>query len=145
MADNTVQNFLFHRLDGMISLRKGLDAFALRQKTLAANVANSETPGYKVRRVQFEDQLRAALNKSSSGLIRTRADHFPVHGGLRAMEEVGAKIVQSDEDKSVNGINNVDIEREMATMATNQIHFSAASKILSTRYRMLKGAILGRM
>lgn len=145
MAENTVQNFLFRRLDGMISLRKGLDAYALRQKTIAANVANSETPGYKARKVDFENQLRAALNKSSSALTRTSPDHVPVHGGLRAMESVKSKIIVSDKDNSVNGINNVDIEKQMADMATNQIQFAAASKILGTRYQLLKGAILGRM
>jgi flagellar basal-body rod protein FlgB len=145
MAENTVYEFIFRRMDGMIPLRKGLDAYSLRQKTIAANIANGDTPGYKARQVEFEEELKQALSKRSGGLRRTSTDHIPVRGGLRAMDSLQPEVVQSRNDNTTNGINNVDVEKEMATMATNQIQYAAAAKVMGTRFQMLKGAILGRM
>lgn len=144
MPENKVYEFIFRRMDGMIPLRKGLDAYSMRQKAIASNIANSETPGYKAKDVSFEDQLSKVLKKRDSGLTRTSGVHIPVRGGLRAMDKVGAKLVDSDTPANYNGVNNVDVEKEMAALATNQIQYTAATKIMGIRFRMLKSAIVGR-
>ncbi|HEB84457.1 MAG TPA: flagellar basal body rod protein FlgB [Bacteroidetes bacterium] len=144
MPENKVYEFLFRRPDGMISLKKGLDAYALRQKAFAANIANAETPNYVAKKVEFEDELRKALDQSSRGMVRTHPDHIPVRAGLRRLEAVTPRISNADTPRFYNGVNNVDIDVEMARMATNQIHFTAAAKVLGQRYRMIKSAILGR-
>lgn len=143
MSANKVHNYIFNRMDAMIELRKGLDAYALRQKVQAANIANSETPGYQSRKVGFEEALTRAIDRKGSSMIRTNPDHVPLHGGLRNLERVTPEVRVSDAP-NLNGINNVDIDTEMADMATNQIMFSMASKLLATRYRMIKSAIIGR-
>ena len=43
-------------------LKTALDAYALRQKAIASNVANIDTPGYKRLEVPFESQLQKAQN-----------------------------------------------------------------------------------
>jgi flagellar basal-body rod protein FlgB len=143
MPENKVYEFFFRRMDGMIPLRKGLDAYAMRQKAIASNIANSETPGYVAKKVSFEEELSKVLNKQSGGLIRTSGDHIPVRGGLRAMDKVKALVEDAGVPENYNGVNNVDIEKEMADLATNQIDFTAATKIMGIRFRMLKSAILG--
>ncbi len=40
---------------------KDLDGLWARQKAISDNMANFETPGYKTKRVSFEDQLSAQL------------------------------------------------------------------------------------
>ena len=54
--------------------RKLLDATALRQEAIAANIANAETPGY--RRVDvgrdFASQLKAATRSGQAVLARIR-------------------------------------------------------------------------
>lgn len=141
---STLHDFMYRRLDAMIPLRKGLDAFALRQKVIASNIANSETPNYKAKRVSFESELAKVLNRQSRGLYRTDRSHIPVHGGLRAMERLKPEVIDDNTPPNYSGVNNVDIDREMARMATNQIHFAASSKVMAVRYRMMMTAIRGR-
>jgi len=144
MSDNTVRNFFFNRMDGMTSLRKGLDAYSLRQKVQASNIANSETPNYMAKQVKFEDALSKALNRSGGGIARTNSDHIASRNGLKKVDKVQARVENSDLPPNFNGVNNVDIDREMSSMATNQIHFGLASKILSTRYKMIRSSIMGQ-
>jgi flagellar basal-body rod protein FlgB len=42
-------------------MEKALDGSALRQKAIAANIANVDTPGYKSIEVSFAEQLRGEL------------------------------------------------------------------------------------
>jgi len=144
VADNKVYEFFFRRTDGMMSLRKGLDAYALRQKVLASNIANSETPGYVAKRVKFEAQLAKALDKQQSGLARSSFDHLPIRNGVRAMDSVVPEVSNVTTAHDENGVNNVDIEREMTDLATNQIQYTTAAKVMSMRYQMLKSAIMGQ-
>ena len=44
-----------------------------------------------------------------------------------------------------NGINNVDIDGEMTNLATNDLSYRLATRLLSGRYNTLRGAIRGRM
>ena len=71
-----IKNLLF-RKTVIPTLTKGLDVYALRQKTISGNIANVETPGYNRKEVKFEEQLQSALNKKLSG-TRTNANHLPI-------------------------------------------------------------------
>lgn len=144
MDDNKVRGFLFQRMDGMIPLRKGLDAFSLRQKVHSSNIANAETPEYVAKKVTFEDQLKNVLDKSSNGMQRTHTEHIPVRGGLKRLFDLRAEVVNDDNPLFYNGVNNIDVDKEMARMATNQIHYSVSSKLISARYALLMKAITGR-
>ena len=44
-----------------------------------------------------------------------------------------------------NGINNVDIDGEMTNLATNDLSYRLATRLLSGRYNTLRGAFRGRM
>ncbi len=144
MSSNSIHGFFFHRTDGFLALRKGLDAYSLRQKIQAENIANVETPNYVAREVRFEDALKRALDRKSGGLTRSTGDHLPVDGGMRQLDQLQPRVVQANTPSGFNGINNVDIDSEITSVATNQIQFAAASKIMGIRYRMLKSAINGR-
>ena len=48
--------------------QKALDGTWQRQKATSNNIANSETPGYKAIKVNFEDSLKAEISKSSLGI-----------------------------------------------------------------------------
>ncbi|MFM7390130.1 MAG: flagellar basal body rod protein FlgB [Vampirovibrionales bacterium] len=47
---------------------KALDGYNARQKAIASNIANSETPGYHRRDVVFQEQLGLALNEARQGV-----------------------------------------------------------------------------
>jgi len=56
-----LNKFLFEQTN-LPLLHKGLDTYALRQKASAHNIANVNTHGFKRMEVQFEDELRMALD-----------------------------------------------------------------------------------
>ena len=43
------------------AIQSSLDGLAARQRIIAQNLANSETPGYIAKNVNFEDSLRSAM------------------------------------------------------------------------------------
>jgi flagellar basal-body rod protein FlgB len=45
----------------MTAIGSALSGLAARQRVIADNIANINTPGYQARRVEFEDALRSAL------------------------------------------------------------------------------------
>jgi len=135
--------------DGLFSARSlevlklGLDAFALRSRVIAQNVANAATPEYRAARVTFEESLRDALEKGEgiSG-TRTAPGHLAL-GGL-PLEDVRPEIVESPEPTLPGDPNNVVVEREMADLAQNQLLFQTAARLAAAHYTTLKAAIRGR-
>ena len=49
------------------AIQTSLDGLAARQRVIATNVANAETPGYLSQNVNFEDSLRAAVASGDPG------------------------------------------------------------------------------
>lgn len=124
-------------------LKRGLDAYALRQRVIAENIAQAETPGFKSRSVEFEALLRrAGGNAGASGLsMRTgSARHMPVQEGPLP----AARIADESTRAMDNGVNDVSMDMEMAALAENSLKYKLASRILAARYQKLKSAIRGR-
>lgn len=111
-----------------------------RQDIIAANVANADTPGYKARRLNFEDQLAATLPRADElSMARTHGQHLPV--GLDEMvsgelEEVETPIPKKDG-------NSVDLEQEMARQAANQMLYNYATQAVSGHITKLRMVIDG--
>ena len=106
------------QLDGVArSLEHYLDVLSARQKLVASNVANADTPGYKTRDLDFQ----AELLRASDGMSPT-----PV-------EVTGLKVK--------NDGNNVSMDREARLLAENAIRFNMASNLLRSQLRMVKSAI----
>jgi flagellar basal-body rod protein FlgB len=118
---------------------RGLDAYALRHRSIADNVANAETVGYQRRIVDFEDRLREAI--SAGGLRRTNAEHLG-SGGID-MDSLDPQLKIDDKISDINDLNNVDIDREMAEMAENHLQFSFASKLAKHYFDLLQTSIRG--
>lgn len=111
--------------------RKLLDATALRQEAIAANIANAQTPGY--RRVDvardFASQLKAA---ASSGQMSGLDSIAP-----RLVEDHGARTVRPDG-------NTVEIERELMAMNQNSVEHDFLTEVVSRNIKQLRLAISGR-
>lgn len=110
-------------------LSKTLDAAAARQKAIANNIANVETPGYKRSYVSFENELRSALEQSSRSSIRK---------GLSELTPTRKTDTVSPEQ--ANG-NNVSIDAEIADLAKTQLNHKAATVLLEAKIGMLRAAI----
>jgi flagellar basal-body rod protein FlgB len=99
---------------------KALDAYALRQKAIAANIANIDTPDYVRQEVNFEEQLQKA-QRSVGG---TNAD-----GVKPKMEEAEGK---------------PQLEDEMFTLADTQIRYQLVTRSLRHNFSLLRAGITGR-
>ncbi len=52
-----------------VALASALSGLADRQRAIASNIANIQTPGYHAQRVQFEDDLRQAVRSGGSAAV----------------------------------------------------------------------------
>lgn len=127
-------------MSGLDILKRSLDAYSLRQKVIAENVAHVETPGYRSRSVDFESRLREAMGKGDGiPLRRSGEGHLP-----RSEDMLPQARVQSTSDRALdNGVNDVSLDLEMAALAENSLRHKMASRILALRYQGLRGAIRG--
>ena len=55
------------------ALSSALDGLAARQRAIADNIANVNTPGFRATRVQFEDALRASIAEGDGRAVATSA------------------------------------------------------------------------
>jgi flagellar basal-body rod protein FlgB len=121
-------------------LAKALDLRARAQESIAGNLANQDTPGYRARRLEFQDALKGALG--ADGTLRpasTRPGHFGATGGDAIGKVKGTEQVVRD-GAGPDG-NTVTPEEEMARMAENAVMFDAAAQIIGAKYRSLKYVI----
>jgi flagellar basal-body rod protein FlgB len=123
-------------------LVKTLDASMLRSRTIANNIANVNTPGYQRVEVSFEDELRKALDKSKLRGARTSEKHLAL--GKTDLSEINPKIEKPVDPTLPSGVNNVDIDMEMAKLAENQIIFNFGAKFLKGKFSKLNAAIQGK-
>ncbi len=100
-----------------------MDVLSARQRQVAANIANADTPGYKTRDLDFQSELQRQIQSSSSA-VRP----------MPAMHEVSGLAVRNDG-------NNVSLDRESRLLAENALRFNVASNLLKSQIRMVKSAI----
>jgi len=130
----------------MRTLETALDVASARHQVIANNVANVNTPGFKVADVDFVSSLEQAMAGRAESAGRrltgrtTRAGHLAITGP----ESVGrSPIVQTvDEGVSmkVDG-NSVDIDLEEAKMAENATMYNTFAQLVSSKFSLLKYVI----
>lgn len=121
-------------------LKKAVDVYARRYQVTARNISNVETPGFRAQRVRFEELLTHEQMRLRG--YRTQENHLPIGG-----QDLGSardQIIDADSDYD-NGVNNVDIDGEMTNLATNDLSYRMATRLLSMRYSVLRGAIKGQV
>ena len=108
-------------------IKKTLDVSSLRQSTISSNIANLNTPDYKVNKVEFEKYLSEA--KNGIALQKTNSMHFGVDN-IRDIKPVIEK--RTTTSVNDNG-NNVDVDMEMTELAANEIYYSTLIQQLNSR------------
>ena len=135
-----IPNFIFRKTNIPL-LHKGLRAYSMRQKSIADNIANVDTPGFRRSEVTFEEDLKAAFKKKGIGGYVTHENHMPIGG--REIEEVKPKYIIPKDPTLASGMSNVDIDKEMAELAKNQIRYQGASILIGNIFSRLRSAIRG--
>lgn len=94
-----------------------MDLLSARQKLVASNIANADTPGYKTQDIDFQSEF---LNATAGA---------PVN----AIEAPGLAVR--------NDGNNVSLDREARLLSENALRFSIASNLMRDQIRGIKTAI----
>lgn len=117
-------------------LQKMLDYTAARGKVINKNIANVNTEGYQREDMSFGEVMNEVQN---STMKVTRPDHM----SIEKKEENGFQ-VEADSDMSDNtGVNNVQIDQEMAQLAENTILFKFAARKANGYFTTLQTVIKG--
>lgn len=114
---------IFYQLD---KLGSALNASEKSHRVVSQNIANVNTPGYKTKRLEFEQliqQLQSSDSKNS------------------AQEPLPVKDLAGLVDR-VDG-NNVNLEKEVAELKKNALEFQAFSHLLASRVSTMRRAISG--
>ncbi|UUZ85920.1 flagellar basal body rod protein FlgB [Paenibacillus sp. P26] len=125
---------------GFQLMERSLDAATLRQKVIADNIANVDTPYFKRSEVKFEELLQQEMNGKSLVGYRTDPRHFYI--GKPA--QPGPQIVQDNQSMVNNNLNNVDMDYEMSLMAKNQLRYNVLIQEVSNQIKQARTAIGGR-
>jgi flagellar basal-body rod protein FlgB len=105
---------------GVISA--SLDGLAARQRVIASNIANAETPGYLAQRVSFEDSLRNAISQRD----------------MSAFE--GPTTTQSLEATLPNG-NNVQLDEETVSLTETNLKYQLMTTAASNEFHVIHASI----
>jgi flagellar basal-body rod protein FlgB len=94
-----------------------MNLVSARQKLVASNIANADTPGYQTKDIDFENELQSQLSGSKPNVVEV--------AGL----------------KNKNDGNNVDVDREARLLAENALRFSVASNLAHSELSTIRTAI----
>lgn len=114
-------------------MQRALTGAWLRHEILANNIANSDTPGYKAARANFEDYLYDALRPR----IRLAVTN-PLHVTEKYPDTVAVSL---DTTSVTPDGNSVDIDKEMAEVSANAYYYTAISRQLTAEFSLLRRAI----
>ena len=110
-----------------VGLERAIAGAGLRQETIAGNIANANTPGYRRKDVDVPTTLRAAL-----------AEDVPSQAVAAASFEARADTAAGAMRLDGNG---VDIDVESATMASNALEYQTLVSVARGRTDVLRSAM----
>ena len=126
-----------------------------RQRLIASNIANADTPGYVARELDFATALRHAAARiapdatggnrlavgSATALAATQPGHLAGVGsaGGAAAPLTYAVAAQTNLDR-----NSVDMDRERASFADNTVKYEATLRFINGQVRTMLSAITGQ-
>ena len=108
-----------------------------RQRLLASNIANADTPGYVARDMDFAAALRQATGTSAAGSVAVAALGLPRGFGLAA--ETTLRFAAPSQS-NLDG-NSVDMDRERASFADNSIKYEASLRFINGQVRSMLDAM----
>ena len=103
-----------------VALNSALDGLAARQRAIADNVANVQTPNYHAKRVQFEAALKTAVASGSGAASATTSR------SLEPTREDG---------------NNVNLDTETLSNIDTNLRYQLASQAVSSQFALLRAAM----
>jgi flagellar basal-body rod protein FlgB len=107
-----------HMLENVgASLEHYMNLVSARQKLVASNIANADTPGYQTKDIDFHTELASQMSDGKLNVVEV--------SGLRTK----------------NDGNNVDMDREARLLAENALKFSVAENLAHSEIASIRTAI----
>jgi len=112
---------------------------AERQRLIASNIANADTPGYQARDMDFAKALREATGAMpiAGAMATTAVGHMAPTSGARDQAEL---LYASHSQDSVDR-NTVDLERERHSAADNAVKYEATLRFINSSVRNMLDAM----
>ena len=114
-----------------------------RQRLIASNIANADTPGYLARDMDFAKTLQAATASLplAQTISTTQAGHIgsgsaDLSGGLNGSDLLYATPSQTNLDR-----NTVDMDRERASFVENSVKYEATLRFINSNVRLVMDAM----
>ena len=132
---------------------RALELRAERQRLIAGNIANSDTPGYVARDMNFAQALRDARGgaaggrSGAGGLLASSAASSAAQPGHFALSAPASNFSSSfDTPSSQTNLdgNTVDMDRERASFADNTVKYEATLRFIGSTVRTTLSAITGQ-
>jgi flagellar basal-body rod protein FlgB len=121
-----------------------------RQRLIASNIANADTPNYVARDLDFSTALRQATGSQQAGGAPSVAATNPGHigaggaGGTSTAAFVQNNLVYSTPSQTNLDSNSVDMDRERANFADNTVRYEATLRFINGNVRTMLEAIKGQ-
>lgn len=121
-------------------LEKALDLRSDSHRTIVANIANQDTPGYRAAELNFKEAMQQASGGSEPlPPARTDPRHLPIapfspSPSFGSMESPVERPSRLDR-------NTVVAEREMAKLAENSLMYNAMAQLIAKKFATLKNVI----
>ncbi|ANY60821.1 flagellar basal body rod protein FlgB [Comamonas aquatica] len=122
---------------------------AERQRVLASNIANADTPGYVARDFNFAKTLQAAQGENGSvrqalqAASTTHSQHMPLPTEKFGTDGKGRLGYSLTSQPSLDN-NTVDLDRERANFVDNAVRYEATLRFLNGSAKTMLSAITGQ-
>lgn len=118
---------------------------AERQRAIASNIANADTPGYVARDFNFREALKAATSgpQAMTQASTTAAGHIPLQAQM-SDEALKAKLGYAVNSQPSLDNNTVDLDRERANFVDNAVRYEATLRFINGQSKTMLSAIQGQ-
>jgi flagellar basal-body rod protein FlgB len=136
---------------------KALVLRAERQRIIASNIANADTPGYAARDINFKDTLAKMTGASSSELSRlnlgitpvatqsaAHQNHIPLTGSSQSQLSSSDGLAYATQTQPSVDSNSVDLDRERANFVDNSVRYESTLRFINGQSKTILSAIQGQ-
>jgi flagellar basal-body rod protein FlgB len=136
---------------------KALVLRAERQRVIASNIANADTPGYAARDINFKETLTKMTGASSSEMSRlnlgmtpvasqsaAHLNHIALTGSSQSQLSNSDGMTYATQTQPSVDSNSVDLDRERASFVDNSVRYESTLRFINGQSKTILSAIQGQ-
>ena len=127
-------------------MHRGLSTASLREAVIANNLANADVPNFKRTEVNFESELKRALDTEKQKPVLELKRTHPAHISNwepRDYQQVKPRRVLDFLTQSDNNGNNVDAEEEFNLLIKNQLRYMLLAQSINFEFAQVSQVLRG--